>query len=349
MALSSRFTTLDLSGQFVLNFTLSDNYEEMLEQQGDLGSLGIADDLKYWTGGNAHNMGISILSTLFLRKGWTAATRKHGVLQYKFSPDATQNSNKQSWSVVEAFSNFILNSHLAIMTGLKRAAETMSLINRVHFEFGRRDRAYAAPAPHTYMSSSPTKNTAAALMAHRRARTLHDAHEAKRGSRGETREEFEGLDTSRAKGKLGALRKPGILRHAWRSGRSRRAKRWVFALFLSSCLLETTQLATGEQFTKADAAAEDPTQPSTSIYIVYSWQDYYGDSGAHAFGGVVLRPAPSRTSPQEVRDGVLVRRTASKRGRARRMWALRSAGSCGTGRRSREEERPARKKAKTDT
>ncbi|KAJ7472645.1 hypothetical protein FB451DRAFT_1367559 [Mycena latifolia] len=179
---------------------------------------------------------------------------------------------------------------------------------------------------------------------------LHDAQEAKRVLRdGETREAFGGLDTSGAKGKLVGT--------AYIGDMDARVEKWKVA--------EGKTLATGVEFTEADAEACAPGAAVHYAYtIVHSWTDHYGDNGAHALGGVALRPSavPALTCaklpskglagmkfpPPGARDGVLVaeeRESKSKGkkylGTARR-WVVKDWEAVAEGKKG-----PARKKAKT--
>ncbi|KAJ7673612.1 hypothetical protein B0H17DRAFT_1140827 [Mycena rosella] len=180
-------------------------------------------------------------------------------------------------------------------------------------------------------------------------KALHDVHEAKRVlAEGEARSEFGGLDTKSKKGKLVGEAHVGNMKA--------RVEKWKVA--------EGKTLATGAQFTDADAAAAAPATTVHYAYtIVHSWTDYYGDSGAHALGGVVLKPCAvpalvcaklpckgltgMKFPPLTAKDGVLVaeeRHSKSKGkkylGTARRWvvtdWEVQEA-----------KKAPARKKAKT--
>ncbi|KAJ7473133.1 hypothetical protein B0H11DRAFT_2195735 [Mycena galericulata] len=205
---------------------------------------------------------------------------------------------------------------------------------------------------------------------------LYDAHEAKRaasaakegGKDSEAAEkenkeekpvEFPGLNTMGNKGKLvGEARVGGV---------EVRVERWKVA--------EGKTLATGEQFTHADAAAFAPTTRVHYAYtVVYSSSDYCGDFGAHAFGAVVLRPSavpaltcaklPSKgsaamklpsdamdTDPEKAADGVLVAEGQDRRGKGKRhagsarRWVVRDWEE-GVGKKAKAG--PARKKARTE-
>ncbi|KAJ7153423.1 hypothetical protein C8R43DRAFT_445427 [Mycena crocata] len=180
-------------------------------------------------------------------------------------------------------------------------------------------------------------------------KTLHDAHEAKRVLKdGEEHVEFAGLDTREKKGKLVGEATVGDMEV--------RVEKWKIA--------ESKTLSTAAHVLKADAAA---ASPSTTIHyaytIVYSWSDYYGDSGAHTFGGVVLTPssvpgltcaklpckglAGMKFPPPEARDGILVAEERHSQGKGKkhlgvaRRWLVRDWEA------QEGKKAPARKKAKT--
>ncbi|KAF8140862.1 hypothetical protein K438DRAFT_1879213, partial [Mycena galopus ATCC 62051] len=97
MTLPPHFTTLDLSGRFILNHILSDSYEEMLEQQG------VDFELRH------------AVSTAFC---WTPDTLKYGVLQYHVCTDAARSENGRSWSAVETWG-------IEAADGKRRFADTL--------------------------------------------------------------------------------------------------------------------------------------------------------------------------------------------------------------------------------
>ncbi|KAF9018743.1 hypothetical protein BDZ89DRAFT_1073591, partial [Hymenopellis radicata] len=138
-------------------------------------------------------------------------------------------------------------------------------------------------------------------------KSLHDAYEAKNLKEGETPEEFDGLDTANKKGKLVGEASIGDMQA--------RVEKWKVA--------EGKTRATTPEAIREDAKAASPDTTVHYAYtILYSWSDYYGDTGAHTFGGVALTPSyvpglvcaklpckgltAMKFPPDNARDGVLV-------------------------------------------
>ncbi|KAK7036207.1 hypothetical protein R3P38DRAFT_2911007 [Favolaschia claudopus] len=184
-------------------------------------------------------------------------------------------------------------------------------------------------------------------------KTLHDANEAKRVLKdGETAEEFGGLDTNNAKGKIVGEGFVGDL--------DVRVEKWK--------ITDGKNLAPGIQLTQADDAAFASDASVHYAYtVVHSWSDYSGDFGGHTFGNVILRPSavPALTCSKlpckgfarmkfpsaDAVDGVLVaqEQDAKRKGKqylgSARRWIIRDwEGNDSVGNPTRG---PARKKAKT--
>nr|GAT48662.1 predicted protein [Mycena chlorophos] len=146
MALPPHFTTRDISGQFTLNFELSENLttlpdgfpeklafnhyidddgsehiwveQEIVDATGTgttTAKIVVSDDHRVldWCErprddpffgrvvGRIRRIQTPILHTPFLRAGWTADTRKHGVLQYDLSDEPHTWLAYETWGVEE--------------------------------------------------------------------------------------------------------------------------------------------------------------------------------------------------------------------------------------------------------